>query len=159
MKTWSFIFQRKFRKLQHLLFFSGFQWQNNRLKMVLASPNDRIYPRYPLVLIFNVTLAQPLRLVIMYFLMEILVRWSALVSSWQQMEFEVWCGWAHLYKTIAKLIVHSISFEVGIQNLVSEYILEWQSVPFHFSVTVTLTADLVSRIGIESGAYILYYLM
>ena len=35
--------------------------------MVLASPNDQKYPRYPLVLNFNVTLAQPLRLVILYF--------------------------------------------------------------------------------------------
>ena len=35
--------------------------------MVLASPNDQKYPRYPLVLKLNVTLAQPLRLVILYF--------------------------------------------------------------------------------------------
>ena len=39
--------------------------------------------------------------------MEILVRCSALVSLWQQMKLEIWCGWAHHYKTIAKLIVHS----------------------------------------------------
>ena len=58
---------RKFRKLQHLLCFFGFQWPNNRLKMVLASPNDQKYPRYPLVLKLNVTLARPLRLVILYF--------------------------------------------------------------------------------------------
>ena len=45
----------------------GFQWPNNRLKMCLASPNDLKYPRYPLVLKFNVTLARPLRLVIPYF--------------------------------------------------------------------------------------------
>ena len=38
--------------------------------MVLASPNDQKYPRYPLVLILNVTLARPLRLVILYFLNE-----------------------------------------------------------------------------------------
>ena len=43
-----------------------------------------------------------------FFKMENLVRWSALVSSWQQMKLEIWCGWAHLYKTIAELIVHSI---------------------------------------------------
>ena len=35
--------------------------------MFLASPNDQIYPRYPLALKLNVTLAQPLRLVIPYF--------------------------------------------------------------------------------------------
>ena len=38
--------------------------------MVLASPIDQKYPCYPLVLKFNVTLAQPLRLVILYFLNE-----------------------------------------------------------------------------------------
>ena len=109
MKTWSFISQRKFRKSQHLLCFFGFQWPNNRVKMVSASHNDQKYPRYPLALKLNVTLARPLRLVILYFfLMEILVRWSALVSSWQQIKLEIWCGWAHPYKTIAKFIVHSI---------------------------------------------------
>ena len=35
--------------------------------MVLASLNDQKYPRYPLALNFNVTLARPLRLVITYF--------------------------------------------------------------------------------------------
>ena len=40
--------------------------------------------------------------------MDILVRWSALVSSWQHVKLEIWCGWAHPYKTIAKFIVHSI---------------------------------------------------
>ena len=35
--------------------------------MGLASPNDQKYPRYPLVVKFNVTLARPLRLVILYF--------------------------------------------------------------------------------------------
>ena len=54
--------------------------------MVLASLNDKKYPRYPLVLKSNVTLARPLRLVIPIFLMEILVRCSALDSSWKQMK-------------------------------------------------------------------------
>ena len=41
--------------------------------MFLASPNDQKYPRYPLALKFNVTLARPMRLVIPYFfLMELL---------------------------------------------------------------------------------------
>ena len=35
--------------------------------MFLASPNDQKYPRYPLVLKFNVTLARLLRLVNQYF--------------------------------------------------------------------------------------------
>ena len=38
--------------------------------MVLASPNDQKYLRYPLVLKLNVTLAQTLRLVIMYFFLN-----------------------------------------------------------------------------------------
>ena len=33
----------------------------------LASPSDQKYPRYPLALKFNVTLARPLRLVIPFF--------------------------------------------------------------------------------------------
>ena len=67
MKTWSFISLRKFRKLQNLLCFFGFQWPNNRLKMMSASLNDQNYPHYPLVLKLNVTLARLLRLVILYF--------------------------------------------------------------------------------------------
>ena len=67
MKTWAFISLRKFRKLQNLLCFFGFQWPDNRLKMMSASLNDQNYPRYPLVLKLNVTLAQPLHLVILYF--------------------------------------------------------------------------------------------
>ena len=50
-----------------LFWLFGFQRSNNRLKMMLASPNDQKYPRYPLVLKFNVTLARPLRLVIPFF--------------------------------------------------------------------------------------------
>ena len=48
----------------------GFQWPNNRLKMFLTFPNDQKYPHYLLVLKFNVTLEQPLRLVIRYFLIN-----------------------------------------------------------------------------------------
>ena len=68
VKNWSFISRRKFRKLQHLLcFFSGFHWPNNRLKMVLACPNDQKYPHYPLIFKLSITLARPLRLVIHFF--------------------------------------------------------------------------------------------
>ena len=49
-------------------------------------------------------------------------------------------------------------FEVGIPNFVCECILEWRIYPFHFPVSVTLTSDLVSRIGIKSGALLLYSL-
>ena len=63
VKTWSFISLRKLRKMQHLLCFWGFQWPNNRFKMVSAFSKVQKYPRYPLVLKLNVTLARPLRLV------------------------------------------------------------------------------------------------
>ena len=43
-----------------------FSRTKNHLKMFSASQNDQKYPRYPLVLKFNVTLARPLRLVIPY---------------------------------------------------------------------------------------------
>ena len=61
-------FSEKVQKIAaFVMLFFGFLWPNNRLKMALASPNDQKYPRYPLVLKLNVTLARPLRLVILYF--------------------------------------------------------------------------------------------
>ena len=56
------------------VWFSVTKQSLENLKMLLAFPNDQKYPRYPLFLKYNVTLARPLRLVIPYFLMEILVR-------------------------------------------------------------------------------------
>ena len=55
--------------------------------------------------------------------------------------------------------ISPLLFEVGIPNLVCEYILGWQSVAYHFRVTVTMnsTSDLDFRI-IVSGAYLLFYL-
>ena len=55
--------------------------------------------------------------------------------------------------------ISPIFFEVGIPNLLCGFILGWQSVAYHFLVTVTLTltTDLVFRI-IVSGAYLLNYL-
>ena len=53
--------------------------------------------------------------------------------------------------------ISPIFFEVGIPNLMCGCILGWQSVTYHFRVTVTLTSDLVLRITL-SGAYLLYYL-
>ena len=47
--------------------------------------------------------------------------------------------------------ISPIFFEVGIPNLVCGCILGWQSVAYHFGVTLTLTSDLVFRI-IVSGA-------
>ena len=44
-------------------------------------------------------------------------------------------------------------FEVRISNLVCGCILRYESVAYHNWVTVTLTSDLVSRNGIDSGAY------
>ena len=85
-------------------------------------------------------------------------------------ESQIWCVWVHLGMVefrvpfmghcdlkpdlVFRIIVsgaYLILFEVGIPNLVCECILEWRIVPFHFPVTMTLTFDLVSRIGIESG--------
>ena len=47
---------------------------------------------------------------------------------------------------------------VGIQNLVCECIFGWRSVLSHFLVIVTLTSDRLSRIGIQSGTYLLHSL-
>ena len=49
-------------------------------------------------------------------------------------------------------------FEVGNSNLVFGYILGWWSVVYHFQVTVTLTltSDLVFRIGM-SGEYLILF--
>ena len=75
------------------------------------------------------------------------------------------------FDLVLRILVWSTSltfFKVGIPNLVfkcildgnlvSECILKWRIVTFHFPVTVTLTSDLVSRIGIKSGAKLLYSL-
>ena len=61
---------------------------------------------------------------------------------------------------VLRIFVWDISlifFEVGIPNLECICILGWQSVTYHFRVTVPLTSDLVLGI-IVSGAYLLYYL-
>ena len=77
--------------------------------MYFASTHDQKYPRYPLTLKFNVTLARPLRLVIPYFF-----KWKFLSdvrrlyihdSKWNlRSDLDEFTP----YKTIAKLIVHSI---------------------------------------------------
>ena len=64
--------------------------------------------------------------------------------------------------------ISPIFFEVGIPNLVCGCILGWQSVPYYFRVTVTLTltSDLVYIVitmsvrpsRFVSGAYLLYSL-
>ena len=68
-----------------------------------------------------------------------------------------------LWPSFKNNCVQSLSltfFEVGIPNLVCGCILGWQSVAYHFRVTVTLilTSDLVFRL-IVSGDYLLYSLM
>ena len=50
-------------------------------------------------------------------------------------------------------MISPIFFEVGIPNLMCGCILGWQSVAYHFWITVTLTSDLVFR-KIVSGAYL-----
>ena len=54
--------------------------------------------------------------------------------------------------------ISPIFYEAGIPNLVCACILRLGSVAYHPWATVTLTSDQVSRIGIESGAYLLYSL-
>ena len=61
------------------------------------------------------------------------------------------------FKNYCVRSISLIFFEVGTQNLVCICILGWESVTYHFRVTVTLTFDLVLII-IVSGAYLLYYL-
>ena len=51
-----------------------------------------------------------------------------------------------------------ILFAKEIPKLMCECIFGWRIVPSHFWATVTLTSDLVYRMGIESGAYVLYSL-
>ena len=71
--------------------------------MISASPDNQKYSRYLLVLKIKRHLSTAAAFGnSVFFLME------NLVSSWQQMKLEIWCGWAHPYKTIAKFIVHSI---------------------------------------------------
>ena len=77
--------------------------------MVLASPTNQKYPRYPLVLKINVTLAPPLRLVILKFF-----KWKFLSGVQRLYLLDSKCnsrsnvdGLTHT-KTIAKFIVHSI---------------------------------------------------
>ena len=60
-------FSEKLQKIAAFAMLFWFSVTSNRLKMVSASHNDQKYPRYPLVLKVNVSLAQPLRLVILYF--------------------------------------------------------------------------------------------
>ena len=58
-------FSEKVQKIAAFAVFFRFSVTKQSLEMVLASPNDQKYSRYPLVLKFNVTLARPLRLVIL----------------------------------------------------------------------------------------------
>ena len=75
------------------------------------------------------------------------------------------------FDVVLRILVWSTSltfFKVGIPNLVCkcildgnlvcECILKWWIFTFHLPVTVTLISDLLSRIGIKSGAKLLYSL-
>ena len=108
VKTWSFISLRKFRKLQHLLCLFWFLVTKQSFEKWFGLPQWSEIPRLPASLKvkrhFSTAAAFGDSA---FFEMENLVRWSALVSPWQQMKLEIWCGWAHPYKTIAIFIVHS----------------------------------------------------
>ena len=68
-------FSEKVQKIAAFATLFWFSVTKQSLENGLASPNDRKCQRYPLVLKLNVTLARPLRLVILYFFkMENLVR-------------------------------------------------------------------------------------
>ena len=60
-------FSEKVQKIAEFAMLFWFSVTKQSFEMVLASPNDQKYLRYPLVLKLNVTLARPLRLVILYF--------------------------------------------------------------------------------------------
>ena len=60
-------FSEKVKKIAVFAMLFWFSVTKQSLKKGLASPIDQKYTRYPLTLNFNVTLAQPLRLVILYF--------------------------------------------------------------------------------------------
>ena len=66
-------FSEKSQKIAEFAMLFWFSVTKRSLENVLGSPNDQKYPRYPLVLNFNVTLARPLRLVIPYFFYWILL--------------------------------------------------------------------------------------
>ena len=70
--------------------------------MSLASPNDQKYPRYLLVLKFNVTLAWPLRLVILDFFKKLNGNSCQIISACMFMSRSDVDG------LTAKFIVHSI---------------------------------------------------
>ena len=90
--------------------------------------------------------------------LTILIFWGLLFMP----PMELWEAYSNrTVRPSVPLCVRFISplfFEVGIPILVCGYILGWQSVAYHFRVTVTfnLTSDLVFRI-IVSGAYLILF--
>ena len=48
------------------------------------------------------------------------------------------------FDLVFRIIISPLLFEVLISNFECECILEWRIVLFHFTVTVTLTSDVVS---------------
>ena len=97
-------FSEKVKQIAVIAMLFRFSVTKQSLENGFGFPNDQKYTRYPLALKFNVTLAQQLRLVILY-----CFKWKLLSDDRrQQMKLEIWCGWAHPYKTIAKVIVHGI---------------------------------------------------
>ena len=60
-------FSEKVQKISAFAMLFWFSVTKQSFENGSASPNDQKYPRYPLVSKLNVTLARPLRLVILYF--------------------------------------------------------------------------------------------
>ena len=93
------------------------------------------------------------------------------ILGWRSVTYHIRVTVTLTFDLVLRILVRSTSltfFKVGIPNLVCkcildgnfvcECILKWQIVSIQFPVTVTLTSDLVSRMGIKSGAKLLYSL-
>ena len=102
-------FSEKVQKFAAFAMLFWFSVTKQSFENGVGFPNDQKYPRYPLVLKLNVTLARPLRWVILYFFkLKILSddrRLYIHYSNWNSIPL---CRWADPYKTIAKFTVHSI---------------------------------------------------
>ena len=84
------------------------------------------------------------------------------VLGWQSVTYHIQVTVTLTFDLVLRILVWSTSltfFKVGIPNLVCKCIFDDNLVcEFHFTVTVTLTSDLGSRVGIKSGAKLLYSL-
>ena len=97
-------FSEKIQKIAAFPVFFRFSVTKQSLENVLAAPNDQKYPRYSLVLKFNVTLARPLRLIILY-----VFKWKFLSDDWRL--------YLHDSKWNSKSDVHGLTHTKQLLNL------------------------------------------